>query len=132
VRAIVRAEIERGKVGTLREKGVKIFQASMRDRSEIAEACAKDTLIGYKLFSIEIKDKSFLSKGEQKYQQTAVLSKDNSETVEGAVFEISKEELLSADKYEPDNYERIKIRLQSGKEAWIYIAVKTTLSDKLQ
>jgi uncharacterized protein YbjT (DUF2867 family) len=40
VRAIVRAESDRAKVGLLREKGVKIFQAEMRNRSEVAAACA--------------------------------------------------------------------------------------------
>ncbi len=83
----------------------------------------KDFLKGYKLSSIEIKDESFLSKGEQKYQLTAILSKDNTDIIEGIVFEISEEELLLADKHEPDNYKRVKIVLQSGKEAWIYIAV---------
>src|SRR5687768_3303755 len=40
VRALVRAETNREKIGRLREKGVAIFEAEMRDRSEIAEACA--------------------------------------------------------------------------------------------
>ena len=40
MRVIVRAKTEREKIGTLREKGVRILQANMRDRSEIAEACA--------------------------------------------------------------------------------------------
>ena len=40
VRALVRAETEREKVGTLREKGVQIFQADMLDQNEVAEACA--------------------------------------------------------------------------------------------
>ncbi len=83
----------------------------------------KDILKGYKLSSIEIKDESFLSKGEQKNQLTAVLSKDDTDLIEGTVFEISEEELLAADKYEPDNYKRIEVVLQSGKEAWIYLAV---------
>ena len=39
------------------------------------------------------------------------------------VFEITVEELLHADKYEPANYKRIKVKLESGKEAWIYVAV---------
>ena len=84
---------------------------------------AKDVLKGYKLSSIEIKDKSFLSKGEQKNQLTAILSKDYTDIIEGTVFEVSEEELILADKYEPDNYKRVKVVLQSGKEAWIYIAV---------
>jgi uncharacterized protein YbjT (DUF2867 family) len=40
VRAVVRAESDRETVGALREKGVRIFQAEMRDKGEIAEACA--------------------------------------------------------------------------------------------
>ena len=85
-----------------------------------------DILKGYKLSSIEIKDESFLSKGEQKYQLTAILSKDNTDIIDGTVFEISEEELLLADKYEPDNYKRVKVALQSGKEAWIYAAAEIT------
>jgi gamma-glutamylcyclotransferase (GGCT)/AIG2-like uncharacterized protein YtfP len=81
---------------------------------------AKDILCGYRLSPVEIKDESFLEKGEDKYQMTLIPSKDGS--VEGTVFEISEEELLSADRYEPENYKRIKVTLQSGKEAWIYVA----------
>ncbi len=84
-----------------------------------------DTLIGYKVSTIEIKDESFLLKGEQKYQLTAVISKDN-DNIKGTVFEITEEELRLADKYEPVNYKRVKVVLESGKEAWIYIAAETT------
>ena len=82
---------------------------------------AKDILKGYKLSSIEIKDESFLAKGEENIQQTVIPSKDN-DIIEGIVFEISEEELFLADKYEPENYIRVKIVLRSGKEAWIYAA----------
>jgi gamma-glutamylcyclotransferase (GGCT)/AIG2-like uncharacterized protein YtfP len=82
----------------------------------------KDILKGYKLSSIEIKDESFLAKGEEKYQLTAIPSKDDADIVEGIVLEISEEELLLAEKYEPDNYKRVKVALQSGREAWIYVA----------
>jgi gamma-glutamylcyclotransferase (GGCT)/AIG2-like uncharacterized protein YtfP len=84
-----------------------------------------DTLTGYKAVTIEIKDESFLSKGEQKYQQTLIISKDKNDSIKGTVLEITAEELLIADKYEPDNYTRVKVVLESGKEAWIYIAVET-------
>ena len=82
----------------------------------------KDILKGYKLSSIEIKDESFLAKGEEKYQLTAIPSKDDADIIEGIVLEISEEELLLADKYEPDNYKRLKVALQSGRTAWIYVA----------
>jgi gamma-glutamylcyclotransferase (GGCT)/AIG2-like uncharacterized protein YtfP len=80
----------------------------------------KDILRDYKIASIEIKDESFLAKGEDKFQLTLIPSKDD--LIEGTVFELSAEELNLADKYEPDNYKRIKVTLQSGKSAWIYVA----------
>lgn len=83
----------------------------------------RDILKNYKLASVEIKDESFLSKGEQNFQRMAISSNDKNDSIEGIVFEISEEELLKADKYEPDNYKRVKVMLQSGKEAWIYVTV---------
>ena len=85
---------------------------------------APDILKGYKLSSIEIKDESFIAKGEQKEQLTAVFTNDKNDFIEGTVFEISEEELFSADKYEPDNYKRLKVKLESGKKAWIFAADK--------
>jgi gamma-glutamylcyclotransferase (GGCT)/AIG2-like uncharacterized protein YtfP len=82
----------------------------------------KDILKGYKISSIEIKDSAFLANGAEKLQQTLIRSGDAADLVEGTVFEISNEELLAADNYEPDNYQRTKVALASGKAAWIYIA----------
>lgn len=78
----------------------------------------RDVLIGYDLRSIEITDESFLSGGEQKQQLTLVSSVDK--TVEGTVLEVTEDELLRADKYEPDGYERHKVELESGIQAWVY------------
>jgi gamma-glutamylcyclotransferase (GGCT)/AIG2-like uncharacterized protein YtfP len=83
----------------------------------------KDILEGYKISTIEISDKEFLAKGEEKYQRTLIASNNNDDKVEGTVFEISEEELFVADKYEPANYKRIKAVLRSGKQAWIYVAI---------
>jgi gamma-glutamylcyclotransferase (GGCT)/AIG2-like uncharacterized protein YtfP len=84
-----------------------------------------DTLKGYRVAEIEITDELFLSKGEEKYQRTLIISKDKNDSIKGTVLEITEEELLLADKYEPDNYKRVKIVLESGKEAWIYVAIET-------
>ena len=84
---------------------------------------AKDILQGYKLSPIEIKDEKFLAKGEGKFQLTVIATNNTNDSIEGSVLELSEEELLLADKYEPRNYKRIKVMLQSGKEAWIYAAV---------
>jgi gamma-glutamylcyclotransferase (GGCT)/AIG2-like uncharacterized protein YtfP len=82
----------------------------------------RDVLKGYKLALIEIKDEAFLAKGAEKFQQTLIATKDEADVIKGTVFEISEEELSLADKYEPDNYKRVRVTLQSGKAAWIYLA----------
>src|ERR1700693_1171088 len=83
-----------------------------------------DVLKSYKIVPIEIKDESFLSKGEEKYQSTLIFTNDKNDWVKGTVLEITKDELLLTDKYEPDNYKRIKVMPESGKQAWIYVAVE--------
>lgn len=82
---------------------------------------AKDSLAGYRIAAIEITDKSFPAKGEEKIQKTLIPAK-NDEIIEGTVFELSEAELLLADRYEPENYKRTRVTLQSGKTAWIYAA----------
>ena len=82
----------------------------------------RDALSGYLLVTTEIMDEVFLSKGEEKFQQTLVLSDNSEDKIAGTVFEITEADLNTADKYEPGNYKRTKVRLESGIEAWVYIA----------
>ena len=86
-----------------------------------------DTLENYKVMPVEIKDASFLAKGEKKAQLTAVPSTDKNDYIKGTVFEVTEEELLHADKYEPAGYTRIEVLLSSGKKAWLYVAAETSL-----
>jgi len=37
------------------------------------------------------------------------------------VFEITEDELASADRYEVADYKRIAVRLKSGTDAWVYV-----------
>jgi hypothetical protein len=41
--------------------------------------------------------------------------------VEGLVFEITADELASADRYEVNDYKRIAVTLKSGLEAFAYV-----------
>ncbi|MBK8467033.1 MAG: gamma-glutamylcyclotransferase [Chloracidobacterium sp.] len=77
-----------------------------------------DTLEGYKTAEIAIDDAVFLTR-EGSRQLTAVAS--SGDKIYGMIFEISAEELERVDRYEPGNYERIKVTLRSGKQAWIYL-----------
>ena len=82
---------------------------------------SKDILKGYKVLPIEIKDPAFLSKGEQKDQRIAMISNGN-DSIEGTVLEVTTEELIVADSYEPEDYARVKVMLESGTQAWVYAA----------
>ena len=86
---------------------------------------SRDLLRGYLASTIEIKDESFLSNAETQYHLIAMPSNDKNDSIIGTVFEISKAELLLADKYEPQEYKRIQVALESGQEAWIYVAAET-------
>lgn len=105
--------------GTLQKKDV---QLALFGRTLAGSA---DNLRGYKVSTIEINDASFLARGEQKIQATAIISIDENDSIQGMVFEVTEEELLIADKYEPAGYERVQVVLESGKQSWIYIAVET-------
>lgn len=83
----------------------------------------RDILTGYALSTIEIKDASVLEKSEQPYHLIAVPSSDHTAAIEGTVYTITTDELHQADLYETEDYKRVKAMLQSGKEAWVYVAV---------
>ena len=42
-------------------------------------------------------------------------------SVQGVVFTVNDNELKDIDKYESDAYQRIKVRLTSGIDAWVYV-----------
>ena len=82
-----------------------------------------DRLDGYMISEIEIRDEEFLAEGEEKIQKTLVPTGICGDFVEGTVLRLTEEELLIVDSYEPANYKRIAMHLESGLEAWIYLRV---------
>lgn len=81
----------------------------------------QDVLAGYKLSSIEITDPEVLASSEQQYHLIAIPTGADTDTIQGVIFEISMEELLSADAYEAEDYKRVKEKFKSGNEAWVYV-----------
>jgi hypothetical protein len=53
----------------------------------------EETLFGYKLEQLKIKDKTVLEKSEQEFHPIAVPSKDPNDNIKGILFEISNVEL---------------------------------------
>ena len=102
--------------GTLQKDDVQLKLFGRRLTSQ------PDRLAGYKTIPVEISDRQFLSKGEQKIQLTVIFSNNTHDIIQGAALELSEAELLIADAYEPENYKRIAVTLESGKQAWIYAA----------
>ncbi len=83
-------------------------------------AGAKDALLGHRPEPIEITDPAFLARGERKHQRTTVPTGDPADVIDGTVFAVTADELRLCDRYEPASYARFKVRLRSGKEAWLY------------
>ena len=80
-----------------------------------------DALVGYRLRMIKIEDQDFVVTSGAEYHRTLEFTGSASDFVEGTVFSVTQQELEQADAYEPDGYERIKIKLRSGTKAWIYL-----------
>jgi len=81
----------------------------------------KDVLTGYKLKMLEITDPEVLRKSSQKYHPILEFSGNTDDEVEGVLFEVTEQEILQADEYEVDDYQRIETVFKSGKKGFIYI-----------
>lgn len=49
----------------------------------------------------------------------------STDRVDGMVFDVSSEELRTADSYEVAEYKRIQVKLASGILAWVYVHVES-------
>ena len=81
-----------------------------------------DALIGYRLRMIKIDDQDFVRTSGAEYHRTLEFTGSASDFVEGTVFSITQQEIEQADAYEPEGYKRVRVQLQSGTEAWIYVS----------
>jgi hypothetical protein len=100
--------------GTLQQQSV---QLSSFGRLLIG---APDALPGWKREMVEITDPDVLAKSGMRFHPIIVPGTASDE-VTGMVFEITEDELASADRYEVSDYKRIAVRLKSGAEAWVYV-----------
>jgi gamma-glutamylcyclotransferase (GGCT)/AIG2-like uncharacterized protein YtfP len=80
-----------------------------------------DALPGYALSAIEITDPGVIAASGQARHPIITATGDDNDRVEGAVFDISPDELEAADRYEAGEYRRVRVRLASGTGAWAYI-----------
>lgn len=101
--------------GTLRDGEVQmeLFGRQLTGHNDIVK--------GYKTSEIELDEEGFVGFTEQATYLIASVSDDENDAIEGTALEVTVDELLLADKYEPEEYERERVTLGSGKQAWIYL-----------
>lgn len=63
----------------------------------------------------------FVATSGAEYHRNLEFTGSASDVIEGTVFAVTQQELEQADAHEPDGYERLRVKLQSGNEAWAYL-----------
>lgn len=101
--------------GTLRYEKVQLSTFGRRLKGN------PDTLPGYFLKKLTITDQDVIQKSGEEIHSILEYSGNHEDQVSGVVFEVSPDELLQADKYEVDDYKRVKVSLLSGLNAWVYV-----------
>jgi hypothetical protein len=81
-----------------------------------------DALCGYRVDTLEVFDAEVIRTSGSDYHSILVASGNPSDLVQGIVFSISEAELLNADDYEVDDYQRVLARCKSAQQAWVYVA----------
>jgi hypothetical protein len=101
--------------GTLRQREVQLstFGRELDGRP--------DAIVGFDLDYITITDPDVIAtSGSDRHPILRPTDRDDA-AVAGMVFPISYAELLAADDYEVDAYQRISVPLRSGERAWVYV-----------
>ena len=80
-----------------------------------------DALPGFELAPLTITDPDVVATSGAAVHMIARATGDPADLVPGLVFAITQAELEAADDYEVDAYARIRVRLASGVEAFVYV-----------
>ena len=81
-----------------------------------------DELPGHEPSLVEIEDPAQAVAVGRSHHANVTFNGRGESRVSGTVFEVTDAELAAADEYErPASYERVAVKLASGKEAWVYV-----------
>jgi hypothetical protein len=78
------------------------------------------TLVGWRLRMLRITDAAVLAMSGEAEHPILEHTGEASDRVDGAVIELTPDQLAAADAYEVDDYRRVRVSLTSGLEAWVY------------
>lgn len=82
-----------------------------------------DALLGYQLSTLKIENAEAVTISGLTEHPMAVYTGDDNDEVSGIVYHVSQEEFMHADNYEAPGYKRIKVKLKSENDAWLYVPV---------
>jgi len=80
-----------------------------------------DVLIEYKQGLIKIEDETVIVSSGMTHHPIISHTGNHEDFINGTLFLLTEAELNQADEYEAGDYKRISVKLNSGKNAWVYI-----------
>ena len=92
-------------------------------------AGTKDALEGFELVSLKIEDQTVVAISGKAHHTMAKFTGRDSDVVSGIVFDLTTDEIRSADEYEVVAVKRVAVVLQSGVPAWTYVDARYATSD---
>ena len=102
--------------GTLQQEEVQLSTFGRKLAGE------KDLLIGYEPSLVKITDADEAKRLQKLHHDNVQKTDDEWSNVQGTVFEVSDDELAKSDAFESQfNYQRVRVALASGNEAWVYV-----------
>lgn len=111
-----RPEILLFSYGTLQQENVQLATFGRRLEGR------PDALPGYATRPVRITDPNVIATSGADVHRIASPTGDPADRIPGQVYTISADELEAADRYEVGDYRRILVRLESGVEAFLYVA----------
>lgn len=80
----------------------------------------KDLLVGYEPSLVKISEPAVVERLKKTHHDNVKKTDDAWSNVQGAVFEVTDDELAKADGFEAQfKYKRVSVGLASGKDAWV-------------
>lgn len=101
--------------GTLRDPDVQ------RDVFGRTLASSTDRLPGFERFMETVADPDFVRTSGSARHAILRPTTGDAEPITGEALEVTAEELMSADRYEPAGYRRVEVTLASRRSAWVYV-----------
>jgi gamma-glutamylcyclotransferase (GGCT)/AIG2-like uncharacterized protein YtfP len=102
--------------GTLQHEDVQLSTFGRKLEGE------KDLLLGFEPSLVKIPDPAVAQRLGRTHHDNVTPTGDDWSSVQGTVFEVTDDELSTADRFESEfSYTRVNAALASGKEAWVYV-----------